>query len=334
MKGQVAPRVQEATEDATRGGGGRDAEPVVRLRGLGKWFKGHLGIGRTMAVEDLDLEVRRGEIFGLLGPNGAGKTTTFKMMLGLMRPERGEARLFGRPPSEPAVRARLGYLPENPYFYDYLTASEFLDLYGRLQGMPAAERVVRIRETLRRVGLEGRGGMALRKFSKGMVQRLGLAQAIQHDPELVILDEPMSGLDPLGRREVRDLILSLRAAGRTVLFSSHILQDAEMVCDRVAILDRGRLRSVGRLDELVSNRIEWFEVSVRGDLADPGGATLLSRHGEQKLWRVPDVEALRELMMAAHEAGASVSSVWPKRQTLEDLFLRELRQKRTGEVRP
>jgi ABC-2 type transport system ATP-binding protein len=334
MRGQVAPRAQEAAEDATRGGGGRDAEPVVRLRGLGKWFKGHLGIGRTMAVEGLELDIRPGEIFGLLGPNGAGKTTTFKMMLGLLRPDRGEVRLFDRPPSEPAVRARLGYLPENPYFYDYLTAVEFLDLYGRLQGIPSAARAGRIQETLRRVGLEGRGRMALRKFSKGMVQRLGLAQAIQHEPELVILDEPMSGLDPLGRREVRDLILSLRAAGRTVLFSSHILQDAEMICDRVAILDHGRLRSVGRLDEMVSTRVEWFEVSVRGSLPEPGCATLLSRDGRHSLWRVPDVEALRDLMMAARDAGASVSSVWPKRQTLEDLFLRELHQERAGEVMP
>jgi len=304
--------------------GTEDSSPVIEFRGVSKFFKGHLGIGRTAAVQDLQLEIRPGETFGLLGPNGAGKTTSFKMMLGLLRPDRGEIRLFGRPPADPLARARLGYLPENPYFYDYLTAKEFLDLYGRLQGMPSKMRRERIRETLQRVGLAGKERTALRKFSKGMVQRLGLAQAIQHDPELVILDEPMSGLDPIGRREVRDLILSLRSSGRTVLFSSHILQDAEMICDRVAILDRGRLRSVGRLDEMISTQVEWFEVSVRGTMRNPTCGTLLSRDGDHSLWRVPDVAALGDLMLVARDSGAAVSSVWPKRKTLEDLFLHEL----------
>ncbi|NIV47369.1 MAG: ATP-binding cassette domain-containing protein, partial [Gammaproteobacteria bacterium] len=188
--------------------------------------------------------------------------------LGLLRPDAGEIRLLGHSPSDPRSRSRIGYLPENPYFYDYLTAEEFLDFYGRLQGMAAAERRQQVRDTLERVGLGGRGRTALRKFSKGMVQRLGLAQAIQHDPELVILDEPMSGLDPIGRREVRDLILSLRDAGKTVFFSSHILQDAEMICDRVAILKQGTRVSLGSLDELISSKVRWFEVSVRGELPE------------------------------------------------------------------
>jgi len=313
--------------------GSRDpgSAPVIEIRGLRKAFRGHLGFGRTVAVERLDLAVRPGEIFGLLGPNGAGKTTTFKMMLGLLRPDRGEIRLFGRLPTDPAARARLGYLPENPYFYDYLTATEFLDLYGRLQGLGAAARRATIASTLTRVGLVGREHTALRKFSKGMVQRLGLAQAIQHDPELVILDEPMSGLDPIGRREVRDLILSLRAAGRTVLFSSHILQDAEMICDRVAILAHGRLRSEGRLDELISDKVEWFEVSLRGSLADPAGARLVSGDGRQSLWRLDDVEALTEFMVRARDAGVEIVSVWPKRQTLEDLFLDRIERGRRPE---
>jgi len=172
-------------------------EAVLEVRGLGKDFRGHLGLGRTCAVDALDLDVRRGESFGLLGPNGAGKTTTLKMLLGLLRPDRGSIRLLGRAPSDPAARARIGFLPENPYFYDYLTAEEFLDFYARLQGLPAAGRRERVRATLARVGLGGRERTALRKFSKGMIQRLGLAQAIQHDPDLVILDEPMSGLDPV-----------------------------------------------------------------------------------------------------------------------------------------
>ncbi len=314
---------------------GRNASttPVIRMRGVAKSFTGHLNIGRKVAVEDLELEVRPGEIFGLLGPNGAGKTTTFKLLLALLRPDRGEVRLFDRPPSDPSVRARLGYLPENPYFYDYLTAEEFLDFYARLQGIPAARRRDRVRETLRKVGLEGCEGKALRKFSKGMVQRLGLAQAIQHDPELLILDEPMSGLDPIGRREVRDLILSLRAAGRTVLFSSHILQDAEMLCDRIAILDKGRLRSVGRLDEMVASGVEWFEVTVRGAFALPAGVTLLSRDGQRSLLRVSDLESLAELMAVVRESGAQVSSIWPKRKTLEDLFLEEIRASETHGAR-
>ena len=313
-----------ANDDRASSTGATKGPPVLEIRGLVKAFKGHLGIGRTPAVEDLGLEIHAGEIFGLLGPNGAGKTTTFKMIVGLLRPDRGTIRMFGLPPSDPAARGKLGYLPENPYFYDYLTAREFLDFYGRLQGMPPALRRKRIDETLHRVGLAERGHTALRKFSKGMIQRLGLAQAIQHDPELVILDEPMSGLDPIGRREVRDLVLSLRAAGRTVLFSSHILQDAEMICDRVAILERGRLRSVGRLDDMISSGAEWFEVAVHGPMSDVACATLLSRDGRHSLWRVSDVGVLGEFLALTRQSGASVSSVWPKRKTLEDLFLSEL----------
>jgi len=297
--------------------------PVIELRGLTKAYRGHLGIGRSLALDGLDLTVEPGQVFGLLGPNGAGKTTTLKLILGLLRADRGEVRLFGHPASDPAVRSRLGYLPENPYFYEYLTAEEFLDFYGRLQGMSRAARRVRVKAMLERVGLGNRASTALRKFSKGMVQRLGVAQAIQHDPELVILDEPMSGLDPIGRREVRDLILELRRAGRTVFFSSHILQDAEMICDRVAILDRGRLRSTGRLGDLVSSAVRWFEVSVRG--AVPAGPiVLLSSEGAEHLLQVPDVDALAEVLEATRRAGGQVLSVWPRRETLEDLFLREI----------
>jgi ABC-2 type transport system ATP-binding protein len=301
---------------------------VLALRGLCKGFKGHLGLGHTPAVESLDLEIRRGEICGLLGPNGAGKTTTLKMVVGLLRPDAGQVQLFGLPPSDARTRARLGYLPENPYFYDHLTAEEFLDFYGQLRGLAPAERRARTARALARVGLEGRGRVALRKLSKGTVQRIGLAQAIQHDPELLILDEPMSGLDPIGRREVRDLILSLRAAGGSVLFSSHILQDAEMICDRVAILDRGRLRSAGRLDELVSRRVEWYEVTLRSSRPEALPGTVVTRNGEHCLMRVCDLEELGRLLAAAAEGSDEVTSVWPKRQTLEDLFLHEVRRPR------
>ncbi len=297
---------------------------MVRLEGLRKGFRGHLGIGRTVAVDGLSLEIEAGEIFGLLGPNGAGKTTTLKMMVGLLRPDRGSVRLFGLPPSDPAARARLGFLPENPYFYDYLTAEEFLDFYGRLKGLAGRDRRERVRKTLARVGMDRDRNRPLRKCSKGMIQRLGLAQAVLAEPELVILDEPMSGLDPRGRREVRDLILSLRESGRTVFFSSHILQDAELICDRVAILDHGRVRSVGRLDAMVSRKIRWFEVTVRGSSPEGLPGEPLSSSGDSTLLRVADVDALRALLSQVAQNGGEVMSVWPQRETLEDLFLREV----------
>jgi ABC-2 type transport system ATP-binding protein len=275
-------------------------------------------------VSGLELSVQSGEILGLLGPNGAGKTTTLKMMLSLLRPDAGEVRLFGRPPHDVEARRRLGFLPENPYFYDYLTAAEFLDLYGRLHGLGAAERKRRIATVIERVGLSGREGTPLRKFSKGMIQRLGLAQAIQHEPDLVILDEPMSGLDPIGRRDVRDLILAQRAAGRTVFFSSHILQDAEMLCDRVAIVFNGKLRSVGKLDELVARDAKWIEVTVRGVLpADVPGERTTAPDGTT-LVKVDGVPSLTRLLAAVPAAGGEVLSVWPRRESLEDLFLREI----------
>jgi len=300
------------------------AESIIRIRGLEKAFRGHLGIGRFPAVRNLNLEVRRGESFGLLGPNGAGKTTTLKMLLGLLRPDSGQIELLGRNPSDPRARARVGYLPEHPYFYDYLTATEFLDFYARLQGIPPSQRRDRVQETLERVGLRGREKTPLRKFSKGMLQRIGLAQAIQHDPDLVILDEPMSGLDPIGRRQVRDLILSLRDAGKTVFFSSHILQDAEMVCDRVAILKEGSLVSVGRLDEMVSRSVKFIEVSVRGKLPESLEAERVSSDGEVSLIRVPDLDALGPTLAAVQSANCQLLSVWPRKDTLEDLFMRQI----------
>ncbi|HZN55511.1 MAG TPA: ABC transporter ATP-binding protein, partial [Candidatus Polarisedimenticolaceae bacterium] len=300
-------------------------------QGLRKAFRGHLGLGRSVAVDGLDLRVGRGEIFGLLGPNGAGKTTTLKMMLGLLRPDAGSVRLFGLPPESVAARARIGFLPENPYFYDYLTPVEFLDLYARLHGIPAAERKPRIEQAIARVGLAGRERTALRKLSKGLIQRLGLAQAIQHDPDLVILDEPMSGLDPVGRREVRDLILGMRDAGKTVFFSSHILQDAEMLCDRVAIVFRGRLRAVGKLDDLVSHDAKWIEVGVRGGVpADVPGETTTAPDGTVRI-KVRDVAELTRVLAAVPSAGGEVLSVWSRRETLEDLFLREIGNARSEE---
>jgi ABC-2 type transport system ATP-binding protein len=227
-----------------------------------------------------------------------------------------------------SARARIGFLPENPYFYDYLTAQEFLDFYGRLHGFGRAERSRRVEATLARVGLANRPRQALRKFSKGMVQRLGLAQAILHDPDLVILDEPMSGLDPIGRREVRDLILSLRDAGKTVFFSSHILQDAELICDRVGIMVEGRLRHLGVLDQMIHSAPRWFEVSIQGAVPPPWDRNVASVSGERAMVKVPDVAELGDLLAAVSGSPAEVVSVWPRRETLEDVFLKEVARER------
>ncbi len=308
-------------------------DAAIAFRGVRKAFRGHLGIGRVVAVDGLDLVVRPGEVFGLLGPNGAGKTTTIKMLTGLVQPDAGKIRLFGKPPSDPAARAAIGFLPENPYFYTYLTAAEFLDFYARLRGLGATARREMVPRMLQRVGLAEKATTPLGKFSKGMVQRLGLAQAIQHDPELVILDEPMSGLDPIGRRDVRDLILELRRAGKTVFFSSHILQDAELICDRVAILDRGRVITSGRLDDLVSSQVSWYEVAIRGALPERLPATVVSRDGGETLLRVDEVESLEALMAAVRASGGQVVSLWPCRETLEDLFLRKLQHPVHDKVR-
>ncbi|ANM32011.1 hypothetical protein ABI59_01420 [Acidobacteria bacterium Mor1] len=301
------------------------------MRGLAKAFPGHLGIGRKVALPGLDLDVPSGEIFGLLGPNGAGKTTTLKLLLGLLRPDAGEIEVFGLPHTAAEARARLGFLPENPYFYDYLTAEEFLDFYGRLHGLDASERGDRVQRALRRVGMEGRGKTPLRQCSKGMVQRVGLAQAIQHDPQLVILDEPMSGLDPIGRRQVRDLIQELKAEGKTVFFSSHILQDAELLCDRIAILEKGSLRFSGALRELLPSQIRGFEVTLRGANLENLPAEHLWAGEEETTLLVADAVELERLLAECRSRELLVVSIWQRRESLEDLFLRELGQEPGGE---
>jgi ABC-2 type transport system ATP-binding protein len=280
---------------------------------------------------DLDLEVRRGEIFGYVGPNGSGKTTTLKLLIGLLRPDRGEARGRGEPHAARGWRFRTGYMPEHPYLYDYLTPAEYLDYAGRLFGMPAARRRERTRELLALVGLERSASQPLRRFSKGMVQRAGLAQALVNDPELVILDEPMSGLDPIGRRLVRDLILGLRKAGKTVFFSTHILSDAEALCDRVGVLRAGRLIRVGALGELLRLDVEHVEVIVSG--IAPGAPSLGAvRHevvGERLRLEVEEAQ-LGRVITAIEAGGGRVLSVQPVRQTLEDYFFREMGAPRAG----
>ncbi len=224
---------------------------VIETEHLGKGFTvGFLG-REIVALSDLCLEVQQGEVFGFLGPNGAGKTTTIKMLMGLIHPTSGTARLLGQLVDNLKMKARVGFLPETSYFYEYLTASEVLSFCAKLFKLPKERRKERVQTLLKEVGLESAAHLQLRKFSKGMLQRIGIAQALINDPELIILDEPMSGLDPIGRKQMREIILRLKAAGKTVFFSSHITHDVEMICDRVGILVQGRLLKVGSLKEIL-----------------------------------------------------------------------------------
>jgi len=280
-------------------------------------------------LSDISLSVSRGEIFGFLGHNGAGKTTTMKVLLGLLRATSGHIELLGSSVEHVATRARIGYLPESPYFYDYLTAEEFLCFYGKLAGLDRETVQKRIPQLLERVSLTEARHRQLRKFSKGMLQRVGLAQALIHDPELVILDEPMSGLDPIGRKEVRDLILSLRDQGKTVFFSTHIISDVEMVCDRVGIVSKGRIRSVGRIEDLVNSHVaQTVEVVCDGvigeDLADVKAlATRILQRGDRCLMMLPGQEHLERVLAVLRTAGGKLVSVIPHKESLEDIFLEQ-----------
>src|SRR5690242_17536774 len=249
---------------------------AIEILGLEKTYT--VGFWRKkpkQALKPLHLKVEDGEIFGFLGPNGAGKTTTLKLLMGLVFPTAGTARILGMAIDEPRMKAQIGFLPEQPYFYDYLTASELLNYYGQLSGVNAKLRSRRVGEVLNQVGLPDVGGMQLRKFSKGMLQRVGIAQAILHNPKLVFFDEPMSGLDTMGRREVRDLMEQLKHEGKTVFFSTHILSDAEALCDRVAIINKGELRGVGAVADLTSSVQGKVEVIWQGTQV-PGSMKALS----------------------------------------------------------
>ncbi len=309
-------------------------EPVaIRTRGLSKSYRtGHVFPSYRSALVNLDLEVRTGEILGYVGPNGSGKTTTLKLLVGLLRPDRGEVWVLERPLADSSWRHQAGYLPENPYLYDYLTPAEYLDYVGRLFGMPKLKRRERTRELLALVGLERSARLAMRRFSKGMVQRVGLAQALVNDPSLLILDEPMSGLDPIGRRLVRDLLLGLRRAGKTVLFSTHILPDAEALCDRVAVLRGGRLLRIGPLRELLDLDVAHLELLITGVRADTPGLELAARAeavGDRLRLEVPESK-LGSVIAAVERAAGRVLSVQPIRQSLEDLFFREMGGSREG----
>jgi len=301
--------------------------PVIEVSELRKTYLRGFWRIRTVALHGISLAVGAGEVFGFLGPNGAGKTTTIKILMGLVFASSGVARVLGAPAGHREAKQRLGYLPENPYFYDYLTVRELLDMVGRLHGQSSAERRRHAGELIERVGLGSAANRPLRSFSKGMLQRAGLAQALMGRPDLVVLDEPMSGLDPLGRKEVRDLIFELRAAGTTVFFSTHILSDATMLCDRVGIIVGGRLRGIGPLGELLNPAIQSVEVvwsaaeDERVRLREHAGAH--ERTSEGEVFRTPDPALAQAFVREVVTAGGEVLQLHRHRQSLEELFVSE-----------
>jgi ABC-2 type transport system ATP-binding protein len=304
---------------------------AIAIEGLTKDFP--VGFWRPRpyrALDDLTLSVGEGEVFGFLGPNGAGKSTTLKLLMQLLYPTSGTARILGRPVGDVSVRQRIGFLPEHPYFYDYLTAEELLDYFASLFGYRGEARRRRVAAVLDEVGLGAERRLRLRQFSKGMVQRVGLAQAILNDPDVVFLDEPMSGLDPLGRRDVRQLMLRLRARGCTVFFSSHILSDAEALCSQVAILVHGRLRAEGRLSDLLAFELRGWELVVSGLPADrvagyeARGLTLTPIALGRYTIELPVSPGPEGVIPELARDGATIVSLTPIRDTLEDLFVREV----------
>ena len=306
---------------------------AIRTEALTKHYR--VGFWRPrpyVALDALTLDVRCGEVFGFLGPNGAGKTTTLKLLMQLIYPSSGRAEILGRPVGDVEVRRRIGYLPENPYFYDYLTAEELLEYFAGLFGYGAADRRRRAAALLDEVGIGAERRLQLRKFSKGMLQRVGIAQAIINDPEVVFFDEPMSGLDPLGRREIRQLVLRLRDRGCTVFFSSHVLSDAETLCSRVAILAGGRLVASGHLSNLLEFQVKGWELVMTGlteaalqDATRLGHVVRATPFGvEHYALDLPLTAAPDHVLGELTARGASLVSLTPVRETLEDYFVRQI----------
>ena len=298
--------------------------PAIDTENLTKDYPiGFLETKKKRSLEGLTMQVETGEVFGFLGPNGAGKSTTIKLLVGLIFPTAGTARILGRSINDIEMHRDIGYLPEQPYFYDYLTAAELLDYFAKFHDLTAADRRERVARMLKKVGLETAGKIQLRKYSKGMMQRVGLAQAILHDPQVVILDEPMSGLDPIGRREVRDIILQLKSEGRTVMFSTHILSDAEMLCDRVGVIVGGKLRGVGAPSEIVELKAHGMEILFEYAGNNANAAALLAKAakaGNRYRLQVGESE-LYTVLEQLHAAEARILSVTQLKQTLEEYFM-------------
>lgn len=309
-------------------------DAIIELESLTKDYEvGFWRKKKVRALDGLSLTVNEGEIFGFLGANGAGKTTTLKLLMRLIFPTEGSAKILGHDISDVSMHSRIGYLPENPYFYDYLSALEFLTFCGEIFGLSKTERTAKAKELLSRVRLdESKWNTQLRKFSKGMLQRVGLAQALVNDPEVVFLDEPMSGLDPIGRRQVRDLIAALKQEGKTVFMCSHILSDIEILCDRIAILTRGRLSHLGYLNELQESAVDRDQLEIvatgtdvanlKSQLAGLKQCEVNGTAGGVRI-KVEDEEDVDVVLKALRKAGAKLVSVQPLKQSLEELFLDE-----------
>jgi len=304
--------------------------PAIQTLDLCKTFYTGFWRKKRVGLDALNLQVNEGEILGYLGPNGSGKTTTFKLLLGLITPTRGTIEFFGQDIHDGEYRNVVGYLPENPYFYSYLTAEESLLFHGRLCGMESRSLRLRVDEMLEQVGLQQVRKRQLRKFSRGMLQRIGIAQALINDPKVLILDEPMSGLDPFGRKQMRDIILSCRDQGKTVLFSSHILSDVELMCNRAAILLHGKLRDIVSVREMLEQEIRYWEITCTDapeallDTWIKQGVEVV-RTGRQLLCKVPKRQQARNLCKALDETGAQVLSFIPHRESLEDIFVKYTR---------
>ncbi|SRR5579871_116449 len=303
--------------------------PAIEILGLEKTYS--VGFWRKRpkrALLPLHLKVEKGEVFGFLGPNGAGKSTTLKLLMGLVFPTSGSAKILDMDLDDPRMKARIGFLPEQPYFYDYLTGQELLNYYAQLSGVPGKERSHRVATMLERVGLKDAANVQLRKFSKGMLQRVGIAQAILHNPEVVFLDEPMSGLDPMGRREVRELMEQLKHEGKTVFFSTHILSDAEALCDRVAVINKGELRGVGAISELTSTvqgkiEIVWRGTAIPAALKNMNAEFFVSGDSVRAILPEQQQEAALETLQRER---LHLISLTPLRTSLEEYYLQKVQQ--------
>lgn len=308
---------------------------AIEIQNLTKKYRNIVGGGTFTAVNDLSLTVETGQIFGFLGPNGAGKTTTIKMLLGLIFPSSGRASLLGKPIGDISVKYDIAYLPESPYFYDYMTGPELLDFYGRLFGLSATVRKERIAGLIEEVGLAHATGRTLRQYSKGMLQRIGIAQSLINDPKLLFFDEPTSGLDPVAHIDIRNLILRLKEQGKTLFISSHQLSDVEMVCDRVAIIHKGVLRTTGHVaDLLTGSQVRIVSLGLKGDAARQAMALADKaddEDGQMTLWSDSD-DKVNQLVDVIRGAGARIVSLTPERRSLEDLFIETVRE--TVAVKP
>ena len=308
-----------------------EGNQVIDVQRVVKDFRPGFGLRRKRVLHGVTFQVYQGEIFGFVGPNGAGKTTTLKILMGLIRSTEGSASILGCDVAESEFRDRIGFLPENPYFYPFLTAREILDFYARLCGVDSRQRAARISELLEVVNLSYAADARLRTYSKGMLQRVGVAQALINEPEVVFLDEPMSGLDPIGRKEIRDVILSLRAAGKTVFMTTHILHDVEMICDRVAIIVKGTIRHQGRIEDFLPDATVSTDV-VLSRLPAETAAELEEKFsvemrglGERVELTLPE-KRVRDVLELALASGADVISVTPHRSSLEEVFLNAVQE--------